>query len=393
MGRTRARFRYREAEREMVGQRSRKAVAGSVSASARRRPDLRSGKAQDPLRRLDLSARGALGHHQRPRRDGIVGERARLERVACAADDDVGTDAGANEHGAATLETNRGCPFTCTFCVQGTKYYSKIHNFSVDRIKEEITYIARRIKAHSPNMGTLRIADSSVAGPHPDATDVAAFTSALATLGDKYDFVVVDTPSGENHLSLLAHALADTLITPINDSFVDLDVIGTMAPSSDFQPRRSRYAEMVAPASERRSWFSNRPTDWVVVRNRLPRLISRNQKQVAEMLELMAPELGFRTVRSLSDRVIFREFFPVGLTAFDPLDEAKLGLRSSMAHVMARSEVRELVGDIGLLPSAEKLDLESRVKLIVDEMKLPRATLLGASEETPAPADAPHAVV
>jgi len=62
---------------------------------------------------------------------------------------------------APMIETNRGCPFTCTFCVQGTKYYSKIHNFSVDRIKEEITYIAQRIKTHSPNMGTLRIADSN----------------------------------------------------------------------------------------------------------------------------------------------------------------------------------------------------------------------------------------
>jgi radical SAM superfamily enzyme YgiQ (UPF0313 family) len=62
---------------------------------------------------------------------------------------------------APMIETNRGCPFTCTFCVQGTKYYSKIHNFSVDRIKEEITYIAKRIRSHSPNMGTLRIADSN----------------------------------------------------------------------------------------------------------------------------------------------------------------------------------------------------------------------------------------
>ena len=62
---------------------------------------------------------------------------------------------------APMIETNRGCPFTCTFCVQGTKFYSKIHNFSVERIKEEITYIAKRIRSHSPNMGTLRIADSN----------------------------------------------------------------------------------------------------------------------------------------------------------------------------------------------------------------------------------------
>lgn len=224
------------------------------------------------------------------------------------------------------------------------------------------------------------VPEASVADP--DATDATSFTSALSALDKSYDFVVIDTPSGHHHLSLLAHALADTLVTPINDSFVDLDVIGTMGPSSDFKPRRSRYAEMVAIAGEGRKWISSEPTDWVVIRNRLPRLMSRNQRQVAEMLEVMAPELGFRTVRGLSDRVIFREFFPVGLTAFDPLDEALLGLKANMSHLMARTEVRELVEDIGLLPSTSDLDLESRVKLIVSELRLPRALLLDNAAET-----------
>jgi chromosome partitioning protein len=233
------------------------------------------------------------------------------------------------------------------------------------------------------------IVEASVAAPHPDATDATVFVSTLAALPAGYDFVIIDTPSGESYLSLLAHALADTLITPINDSFVDLDVIGTMAPSSDFKPRRSRYAELVAAANERRSVVSGKPTDWVVVRNRLPRLMSRNQRQVADMLEMMAPELGFRTVRGLSDREIYREFFPVGLTAFDPLDEARLGLRLSMAHIMARAEVRKLMQDIGLLPSAEPLDLESRVNLIVSELRLPRATLL--DDKSPATSNVePH---
>ena len=62
---------------------------------------------------------------------------------------------------APMIETNRGCPFTCTFCVQGTRYYTKVHNFSVERMKEEILYIAKKIKQFSPNMGTLRIADSN----------------------------------------------------------------------------------------------------------------------------------------------------------------------------------------------------------------------------------------
>jgi len=62
---------------------------------------------------------------------------------------------------APMIETNRGCPFTCTFCVQGIGWYTKVHNFSIDRIKEEITYIAKKIKELSPSMGTLRIADSN----------------------------------------------------------------------------------------------------------------------------------------------------------------------------------------------------------------------------------------
>jgi chromosome partitioning protein len=269
----------------------------------------------------------------------------------------------------------------------------RVASFDLDLTQQTLTrYIENRtewarlhhVPLEAPDHYPL--AEASVTAPHPDATDATVFTSTLAALPAGYDFVVIDTPSGENHLSLLAHALADTLITPINDSFVDLDVIGTMAPSSDFKPRRSRYSEMVASAGERRSLVSSRPTDWVVVRNRLPRLMSRNQRQVGEMLEVMAPELGFRTARGLSDRVIFREFFPVGLTAFDPLDEKRLGLRANLAHVMARAEVRDLMQDLGLLPSDEKLDFESRVNLIVAELRLPPVTLLGPPTEAKSPA-------
>jgi chromosome partitioning protein len=259
----------------------------------------------------------------------------------------------------------------------------RVASFDLDLTQQTLTrYIENRAEWARLHDVTLEVSDhygyaeASVTAPHPDATDATVFTSTLASLPAGYDFVVIDTPSGENHLSLLAHALADTLITPINDSFVDLDVIGTMAPSSDFKPRRSRYSEMVAAASERRSQVSSRPTDWVVVRNRLPRLISRNQRQVAQMLEVMAPELGFRTARGLSDRVIFREFFPVGLTAFDPLDENRLGLKANLAHVMARSEVRDLMQDLRLLPSGEKIDFETRINQIVSDLRLPPVTFL-----------------
>jgi chromosome partitioning protein len=183
------------------------------------------------------------------------------------------------------------------------------------------------------------------------ATDhVGLFTRYLATLQDDYDFIVIDTPGNQSHLSLVAHGMADTLVTPINDSFVDLDVIVTVGATVDAAPAPSRYARAVAAALEGRRAVCGRATDWVVFRNRLATLASRNHKQLTGALDLIAPEVGFRIAPGLSERVIFREFFPVGLTAFDQLDEPVLGANGGMSRLMARIEVRELIEEIGLLP-------------------------------------------
>jgi chromosome partitioning protein len=179
---------------------------------------------------------------------------------------------------------------------------------------------------------------------------VGLFTRYLATLQGDYDFIVIDTPGNETHLSLVAHGMADTLVTPINDSFVDLDVIVTIGASIEAGPSPSRYARAVAAALEGRRAVCGRATDWVVFRNRLATLASRNHKQITGALDLIAPEVGFRIAPGLSERVIFREFFPVGLTAFDQLDEPVLGANGGMSRLMARIEVRELIEEIGLLP-------------------------------------------
>ncbi len=75
------------------------------------------------------------------------------------------------------IETNRGCPFRCSFCVQGTKYYNKITNFTMDRLREEIDYIGRMIKAHSPAVGTLRIADANY-GMYERDTEISSYIAA-----------------------------------------------------------------------------------------------------------------------------------------------------------------------------------------------------------------------
>lgn len=100
-----------------------------------------------------------------------------------------------DERLAPMIETNRGCPFTCTFCVQGTKFYTKIHNFPADRIREEIHYIAKRIKAQSPRMGILRIADSNY-GMFERDIEISGF---LGQMQREYGWpTFIDATTGKN---------------------------------------------------------------------------------------------------------------------------------------------------------------------------------------------------
>jgi chromosome partitioning protein len=137
----------------------------------------------------------------------------------------------------------------------------------------------------------------------------------------------------------LAHSMADTLITPLNDSFVDFDVLGTIDPSTFEVTGQSHYAEMVREARRQRRLIDGALTDWVVVRNRLSMLGSRNKRLVGEGLDELGRQLGFRCADGFAERVVYREFFPRGLTALDDLDEATLGTRPSLSHVTAQEEV------------------------------------------------------
>jgi chromosome partitioning protein len=115
----------------------------------------------------------------------------------------------------------------------------------------------------------------------------------------------------------------------------------------------SHYAAMVRDARRQRRIIDGTRMDWVVVRNRLSMLGSRNKRLVGEGLGELATRLGFRCTDGLAERVIYREFFPRGLTALDNLDEATLGTRPSLSHVTARTEVMSLI-------EALKLPLDAR---------------------------------
>src|SRR5450631_4284732 len=181
-----------------------------------------------------------------------------------------------------------------------------------------------------------------------DAAGCEAFAASIDALAQSHAFIVIDTPGHDSDLSRLAHSLADTLITPLNDSFVDFDVLGTVDPETFALTGTSHYSQMVEEARRQRQHLDDVTPDWIVLRNRLSMLGSRNKRFIGEALQELSQRLNFRCIEGLAERVIFREFYPRGLTAVDDLDEITLGTRPTMSHVTARLEVENLLGAMGL---------------------------------------------
>ena len=191
---------------------------------------------------------------------------------------------------------------------------------------------------------------------HPTAEDEAADGSALReaidTLARNNSFIVIDTPGRNSYLGRLVLSMADLLITPLNDSFVDLDVLGTVDRETLRVTGTSHYAQVVEEARQQRQLRDNVTADWIVLRNRLSMLGSRNTRCVGEGLQELSKRLNFRCVEGLAERVIFREFYPRGLTALDAIDETILGARPTMSHVTARLEIDNLLKAMNLRGSS-----------------------------------------
>jgi chromosome partitioning protein len=175
-----------------------------------------------------------------------------------------------------------------------------------------------------------------------ESEDQKNIIKALEQFRKTVDFIVFDCPGNDTYLSRLAHAMADTLVTPLNDSFVDLDLLGEVSPIDYKVKKLSYYTEMVWDSRKFRSASGKPPMDWVVTRSRLASLDSRNNKRVHLALESLQKRIMFRYVPGLYERVIYKELFPSGLTILD------LEKVNSMSHVAARQEVRSLIESLNL---------------------------------------------
>ena len=188
--------------------------------------------------------------------------------------------------------------------------------------------------------------------------DLEATIERLSTgdLTGPCDFVIFDTPGRDDPLARHAATRADTLVTPMNDSFVDFDLIGQVDAETFKVRRLSFYAELIFEARKTRAVQERREMDWVVVRNRVHHIDARNQRRIDDALTELSKRVGFRVAQGLSERVIYRELFPSGLTLLDKGQLGELGT----SHLVARQELRELVAGLNLpmaRPTAPELAL------------------------------------
>lgn len=178
-----------------------------------------------------------------------------------------------------------------------------------------------------------------------EAEEEAWFSDAMARLHASCDFIVIDCPGSDSFYAQMAHAAADTLVTPINDSLVDFDLLARVDPATGKVKGPSIYSEMVWKARQLRAQAGLPPLDWVVIRNRVSTLHARNKRRVGDAVETLAKRIGYRIAPGFSERVIFREMFLNGLTLLDLRDQ---GFSFSLSHVAARQEIRDLVRALNL---------------------------------------------
>ena len=179
-----------------------------------------------------------------------------------------------------------------------------------------------------------------------------------AEIGEDHDFLVFDTPGRDDPLGRHAAMTADTLVTPLNDSFVDFDLIGQVDAETFKVRRLSFYAELIWEARKKRAMATiadgRREMDWVVVRNRTQHVEARNMRRLDGALTELSRRVGFRIASGLSERVIYRELFPSGLTLLDKGHLGDLGT----SHLVARQEMRALLASLNLpMPARAQSEL------------------------------------
>jgi chromosome partitioning protein len=165
------------------------------------------------------------------------------------------------------------------------------------------------------------------------------------------DFIIIDVGGHDSAIARKAIFMADTIITPVNDSFIDLDMLGRIDPRTGELKTLGNFARLVEHLKEPGLALRAKPLDWVVMQNRSRNFATKNERKILDALEKTAPVAGFRIVPGLRERVTYRELFPLGLTLFDLPALRDEGHDLGKMQPTARAEIWAMLRALNL-PSA-----------------------------------------
>ena len=236
----------------------------------------------------------------------------------------------------------------------------KVATIDLDGRQGTLThYIENRINFCKSNQTVLPIPEHLVVTPQLFADEQGAQEDAddldaeINNLKQNYDIIIIDTPGTYNHLSNAGHKNADILITPVNDSLLDLDVLAKFDVPNNFFSK-SHYAQNVEKLKGLVSGENNldqiiaKNFRWIVLRNRVSHVDANNKREVDKMLKYLSEKMGFEYLSGIGERVIYREMFLKGLTISDITNNKKLSSGISLSHVAAKNELNSVMTAIGI---------------------------------------------
>jgi chromosome partitioning protein len=227
-------------------------------------------------------------------------------------------------------------------------------------------YIENRGAFAKKNGLTLAIPEMRVLNDSDEAGDKAQFSDLMAELRGAMEFIVIDCPGRDSVLSREAHAVANTLVTPMNDSFVDLDLLATIDPDTNRVIKPSFYSELIWQCRQQRAATDRGHIDWVVMRTRLSHLEAKNMRKVGAAMETLAKRIGFRVIPGLSERVVYREMFLNGLTLLDLREAGAAAGGINMSQIAARQELRDLITALRLPQLALPEAVEAQIPAMAE---------------------------
>ena len=212
-------------------------------------------------------------------------------------------------------------------------------------LKKRFDYITRN-REHLPSPAHMAIEKSRCETVTEQKFEEESFLlMALDELNCVCDFIIIDTPGTDSFLSRLAHSYADTIITPMNDSFIDLDLLADIDMKNYKILGPSIYSRMVDDQRRKKKLRDGGTIDWIVMRNRVTPLNTNNNKIIAKLLDEISHLAKFRLAPGFGERVVFKEMFLKGLTLLDLKEDQDGGL--TLSQISARQEVRNLIMEIG----------------------------------------------